>query len=104
MDIYPNNTASQYMIKLLKRVKLDGDWSMSLKEISTPLSFLNIMQNTHIFQIKSKTEQVELSLPGDVYLSSLSIICTLNRLTRMYNISFRVVTPNHVICERYKSW
>ena len=91
MNICPTNTSAQYVTKLPKCIEMDGEWSISLKEISTPLSFVNIMLNTHTFQVKSTTEHVELSLPDNIYLSTLSIICVLNKLGRQYNPLFRLV-------------
>lgn len=55
MNIYLNNMAAQYMTKLPKCIELtDGDWSVSLKEISMPISFLNVQSNQYLFQVKSK--------------------------------------------------
>ena len=52
MDIYPNNTTAQYATKLPRRIELDGgNWSVSLKDISTPTLFDNIQSTvsyTHL--------------------------------------------------------
>jgi len=61
MDIYPDNMAAQFVNKLPKRVELDGDWSVSLKDISTPLAFNNIA-----FELKSETQHLKLSLHGSM--------------------------------------
>jgi len=56
MNIYPNNMTAQYVTKLPKCIELDGDWSVSLKEISMPISLVNIKTDTHKFQIKNQQE------------------------------------------------
>jgi len=70
MNIYLNNTTAQYVTKLPKHIDLVGDWSVSLKEISTPISLVNIKKDTHTFQIKNvKTGKVlvQHSIPSSAY-------------------------------------
>jgi len=97
MDIYPNNTMAQYVTKLPRRIELSGDWSVSLKEISTPLAFDNVVANYYKFTLKSNEmeEPVEMSMQEGSYLTRDSIIDELNRLLSPYDdikISFRLMT------------
>jgi len=96
MNIYPNNTMAQYVTKLPRRIELSGDWSVSLKEISTPLAFDNIVANYYKFTLKSNEmeEPVEMSMQEGNYLTKDSIIDELNRLLSPYDnivVSFRLM-------------
>jgi len=96
MNIYPENTTAHYVTKLPKHIELVGDWSISLKEISTPISIVNIQKDTHTFQLKNvKTGKVlrQLSIPSNVYPTESSFICQLNTMvSRSFNITFRYAT------------
>ena len=52
MNIYLNNTTSQFITKLPKHFDLTGDWIVSLKEISVPIAMVNIAANTYMFEIR----------------------------------------------------
>ena len=91
MNIYLNNMTYQYVTTLPICIELDGDWSVLLKEIATPISLVNAKANTRTFQIlnKEKGRVVNRSLPADVYISSMSVIRTQNRImSRSYDIMF----------------
>jgi len=45
IDIFPDNTAAQYVTKLPKRIELNSDWIVSLKQIFMPFTFINIESN-----------------------------------------------------------
>jgi len=112
MDIYPNNTIAQYVTKLPRRIELNGDWSVSLKEISTPLAFCNIRANYYKLTVKSNEmeEPEEFVMQEGNYLTEESIIDELNRLVYDYqanvrfglvmidgvNVRFRLLTANNV--------
>ena len=51
--IYPN-TATMYVTNLPKPIELESEWVASLKEISTPVSFVNIPYNYAEFDVKHK--------------------------------------------------
>jgi len=101
------------MTKLPRRIELNGDWSVSLKEISTPLAFCNIRANYYKFTVKSyqMEEPVEFVMQEGNYLTVESIIDELNRLVDDYrenvrfglvmideiNIRFRLLTANDVV-------
>jgi len=47
MQLYPNNTAAQYTIKLPRSINLDGgDWEVALTELSVPSIFDNVVSGT----------------------------------------------------------
>jgi len=47
MQLYPNNTAAQYTIKLPRPINLNGgDWEVALTELSVPSIFDNIVSGT----------------------------------------------------------
>ena len=98
MDIYPNNTTAQYVTKLPRRIELSSDWSVSLKEISTPLAFDNVVAN--YYKSNEMEEAVEMSMQEGNYLTKESIIDELNRLLSPYDdivISFRLMTHEHTV-------
>jgi len=102
MDIYANNTTAQYVTKLPRCIELNGDWSISLKEISTPLAFDNVVANYYKFTLKANEmeEAVEKSMQEGNYLTKDSIIDELNRLLSPCDdiiISFRLVTHKHTV-------
>jgi len=44
MQLYPNNTAAQYTIKLPRPINLDGGgWEVALTELSIPSIFDNVV-------------------------------------------------------------
>jgi len=92
MDICPNNTTAQYVTKLPKHIELSGDWRVSLKEISIPMTLVNIGWDTHTLQIMNKeTGRVEdvLSLPGTMYINVSTVVSALNKLTQQkYSIAY----------------
>jgi len=96
MNIYPKNTSAQYVTKLPKHIELVGDWSVSLKVISTPISLVNIKKDTHMYQIKNvKTGKVvvQCSVPSNTYPNEVSFIHQLNTMiSRTYAIKFRWAT------------
>ena len=67
--------------------------SISLKEISTPISLVNMKKDTHMFQIKNvKTGHVvvQRSVLSNTYPNEISLIHELNRMiSRTYDITFR---------------
>ena len=86
MDIFPDNTAAQYVTKLPRSLDLAGDWSVSLKEISTPLAFDNIPSEFCKFQVKNNDQQLELSLQGGLYKVNEAVIDEVNKLANPFNI------------------
>jgi len=52
MNLFPDNTAAQYTIKLPRPITLDGgDWEVALTELSVPAIFENIKHNTCHIQL-----------------------------------------------------
>ena len=83
MNIYAKNMTAQYVTKLPKHIELVGDWSVSLREISTPISLVNIKKDMHMYQIKNvKTGKVvvQRSIPSKAYPNELSFIRQLNTM------------------------
>ena len=93
MNIYPNNTTSQYITKLQKHIELTGDWRVSLKDISIPIVLDNIAHDTYTLQIKdSATEEVDdqQSMSSSTHIGINSIVNELNKLVKQkYGITFR---------------
>ena len=93
MNIYPNNTTAQFTTKLPKHFDLTGDWIVSLKEISVPITMVNIESNTYTLQIRdSVTEEVDdqQSMPASTHIGVSSIVNEVNRLVEQkYGITFR---------------
>jgi len=90
--IYPKNTAAVYVTKLPKPIELEGEWVASLKEISTPVSFVNIPYDYFEFDVKRKdaNEQMTLALPGGMYQRNEAVLDRLNELTSPYDIEFHL--------------
>jgi len=86
MDIFSYNTAAQYVTKLPKWVELDGDWSVALKEISTPLAFDNILSEFCKFQVKNNDQHLELALQDGLYKVNEAVINEVNKLANPFNI------------------
>ena len=91
MNIYSQNTASQFTIKLPKRIELDGQWAVSLNEISAPLAFDNISTGLCKFELRNEEEHVELTLKGGMYEVNESVLDALSRMTEKYGVSFHLV-------------
>jgi len=93
MDIYPNNTNAQYKTKLPKHIELTGEWQVSLKEISIPMTLVNISPNSYTVQIFDTTTDrvvVVKSMPSQMYTVISSVTAELTKLTlRNYHIAFR---------------
>ena len=93
--IYPNNTAAMYVTKLPKPIELEGEWVASLKEISTPVSFVNIPYNYAKFDVKHKGAsddgaQKTLAMQGGMYRRNEEVLDRLNEITSLYNIEFHL--------------
>jgi len=92
MDIYPDNTAAQFTTKLPQRIERgEGNGNMSLKEISTPQSFINIECGVYKFQVRSNTERLELMLPRGLYKTRKLLLLKLNRMAFKYNVAFHLL-------------
>jgi len=84
MDIYPHNTTAQYVTKLPKHIELNGDWSVSLKEISIPKTLVNIGRNTHTLRIVNRqTGRVDdvISMAADMYVTISAVVNELSKQT-----------------------
>ena len=93
MNIYPNNTIAQYVTKLPKHIELTGEWRVSLKEISIPMTLVNIGPNTYTVQIfdtpTGRVVDVK-SMPSQMYAVIGTVTAELTKLTlRKYSIAFR---------------
>ena len=90
MCIRDSNTTAQYATKLPRRIELDGgNWSVSLKDISTPTLFNNVQSNTCKFKlIGFRQLPLNMSLPGKMYKTNQSVIDEMNRLTNPYDVQF----------------
>ena len=70
--IYPNNTAAMYVTKLPKPIEFEGEWVASLKEILTPVSFVNMPYNYAEFDVRHRGAsddgaQKTLTMQGGMY-------------------------------------
>ena len=85
MNIYPNNATSQFITKLPKHIELTGDWIVSLKEISVPITLVNIAANTYMLEIKDTATEAAAErqlMPGSTHIGISTIINELNRLIK----------------------
>ena len=93
MDIYPNNTTSQFVTKLPKHFELTGDWIVSLKEILVPITIVNIVGGTYMFEIRdtaSGTTSERQTLPARTHVSIMTIIQDVNKLIKAkYGITLK---------------
>jgi len=102
MNIYPNNTTAQFVTKLPTRIELNSDWSMSLKEISTPLTFDNIPSDYYTFTVKENKNDtkihMELAMQNGRFVSKYAVIDELNRLVNQYDMNFQLKLndQNHI--------
>jgi len=59
MQLYQNNTAAQYKIKLPRPINLDGgDWEVALTELSIPSIFENIVSGTCYIKLTDATHSI----------------------------------------------
>jgi len=95
VDVYPHNMTAQYVTKLPKHIQLNGDWSVSLKEISTPKTLVNIGRDTHTLRILNRqTGRVDdvISISAAMYVTIGTVVNELSKQTRQkYSIHFRTV-------------
>ena len=49
MSSYPDNTVAQYVTKLSRAIKLDGDYEVALTELIYPRSFHNIIAEEEVY-------------------------------------------------------
>jgi len=60
MNLFPDNTAAQYTIKLPRPITLDGgDWEVALTELSVPAIFDNIKDNTCFVQLIGPDDTID---------------------------------------------
>jgi len=99
MNIYPNNTTSQFITKLPKHFDLTGDWIVSLKEISVPIALVNIAANTYKFEIRdtaSNTTTERQTMPPSTHVNISTIIMEVNKLIKpRFGISLKPQMVNH---------
>jgi len=89
MDCYPNNTAAEYTTKLPRSAALEGDWEVSLSEISVPVEFHNVSENQCYLKV-TKTRNVfeTLYVPTGYYDTIDKLLNVLNRLVGDMSITF----------------
>jgi len=93
--IYPNNTAAMYVTKLPKPIELEGEWVASLKEISKPVSFVNMPYNFAEFDVRHKGAsddgaQKTLTMQGGMYRRNEEVLDRLNEISSLYNVEFHL--------------
>ena len=90
MDIFPDNTAAQYVTKLPRRMELDdGEWNVCLREISTPLAFVNVPAGTCSFVAKNDEREHEITVEGGLYVGE-ALAYEVDRLSEPYDIQCRL--------------
>jgi len=90
MNIYPNNMTAQYVTKLPTRIELNGDWSILLKEISTPLTFDNIPSDYYTFTVKENKNETKIHMELAMQNGKYAVIDELNRLVNQYDMNFQL--------------
>jgi len=89
MYCYPNNTVAQYSTKLPRSVDLEGDWEVSLSEISVPVDFHNVSENQCHLKVTTTRNMIEtLYVPAGYYETIGKLLSVLNQLARDMNITF----------------
>jgi len=89
MDCYPNNTAAQYTTKLPRSADLEGDWEVSLSEISVPVEFYNLYENQCYLKVTKTRNVLEtLYVPAGYYDTIDKLLNVLNRLVGDMSITF----------------
>jgi len=90
MDVFPDNTAAQYVTKLPKWVELDDrEWNVCLREISTPLAFINVPEGSCSFVTKNDEREHEITLEGGLYVGEASAY-EVDRLCEPFDIECRL--------------
>ncbi|CAH1240716.1 Hypp6072 [Branchiostoma lanceolatum] len=58
MDVFPDNTVTNYRTKLAHPVELDGEWEVGLVEIQYPHSWMNVREgeNTLLYYIEDEKD------------------------------------------------
>ena len=89
MDCYPNNTVAKYTTKLPRNIDLEGDWEVSLSEISVPVDFHNVSENQcHLKVTTTKNVISTLYVPAGYYETIGKLLGVVNQLVRDMNITF----------------
>ena len=82
MDTFPNNTLTEYTVKLPERVDLAGAWEVGLASITFPHTWFNIGKENHKFYIDKGTGlQFEVCrLPVGYYSSIQEVITRMKKV------------------------
>lgn len=92
MNYFPDNTTTKFTTKLPRQLRLDGEWAVSLAEISYPMTFLHVnhTENSILLEYgdydKSSTNELtsrsfdEDPVPSGVYQTIESLLETINEL------------------------
>ena len=96
MNVYPKNTAAQYITKLPKAIELDGDWEISLKEIFIPHVFENIAKDECYvgFTTNDNGEIRKRYVSAGYYKSLETLLQKLNCMLDDIGVTFRLRNNN----------
>jgi len=81
MDIYPNNTASQFTTKLSEVVELEGNWEVGLLETSFPGKVSNVFGSKFSYTLHRTRghEDIECTMSNGIYHSISAVLIELRR-------------------------
>ena len=95
MDLYPNNTASQYTTKLSEVVELEGAWEVGLLETSFPGKVSNVFAGKFFYKIHLvDNREIVCTMNEGIYPSIASVLA---ELRRAYGRATNQATPNQLV-------
>ena len=79
MKTYRDNTLNRYVIALLYRIKLDGDWEVALSKILFHRTWYNIQEDESMRSIITLGRKMDMFLPDCYYSDGYQLVDRCNR-------------------------
>lgn len=70
IQYYPDNTTANFLTKLPKTIKLEGEWVVGLVEFHYPCSLYNVQEHENVVYVKKKVTLQNEELPVNVEYKS----------------------------------
>ena len=81
LDVYPNNTLSDYTTRLFNPIQLTGNWEVGLSEIQYPHCYFNITDGNNSLTYSENGKLTRyLKIPHGYYSSIQELLKTINEL------------------------
>lgn len=76
-DVFPDNKASHFKVKLAKPVHLEGNWEMALVEIHYPDCWKNVDEHSNKFSVNTTAGIIQCSIPQGHYSTAEEVIAAI---------------------------